>query len=380
MRIWPALVLALLVPLSGCSGPGHPGQGAAGAAGRSGDGASTATGPAMMSLDLPASVPLAGQVAFDDSFPVTDTCNAVPARGCVERPHDLGAELPAGMPVEVAVDVTWPTGDGLFHMEGWVDGEGMTRLRVDNSTLEPGHWAWSALVIPGASSSVFVISGGPQSAAQATSSPYHVEVTYAVDNRTVPAFMPAAVALGPGGVLAATSPEGVPVSFLLYGPDDQLLQDVGGNLTLPADAAAGDYIVLTRGRAQLLVPGGGDLRFAGVTFTASDEVAIPSGSSATATVSSPAPPFLAGMYFSRGSQAPMMAGAQFQVTLTGPDGAELLTQPFCQPFCLGGFSNSWNTGFGKPLQPGDYTLTVTSQDAQNAYAGAYLASFDRSQL
>lgn len=378
MRPWLAVLVALLALLSGCTGPKDGASAVGGAEGEATDGVPDDL--ALAPLVLASSVPLNGTVAIDATFPLADTCNSNPARGCVERSHDLGAQLPPGVPVEVAVDITWTAGEGMFHMEAWVDGEGMRWLRVDNTTLEAGHWRWSALLVPGQTSQAVVISGGPQSAAQPSDSPYHLEVTFAGSNQTVPGFIPVAVEMGPNGTLSATSFTGAPPKFLLYGPDDQFLEEVTGNVTLPADAARGDYIALPRERVTFLVPGGGTLRFVGVTFTDSGPVAIPSGSAATVTVTSPTPPFVAGAYYYGQQQTPFMVAAQIHLTLTDPAGKELLTQQSCQPFCFGGFNNQWGAGLGTALPAGGYTATVDSQAAVDTYAGAFVGLFDRAGL
>jgi hypothetical protein len=380
MRPWLAAVAALIVLLSGCSGGGSdPREGPAPAAsGKALEAASGALVPAP--LVLRSDLPLNGTILIDDAFPTADTCNSNPARGCVERPHDLGGQLPPGVPVEVAVDLTWPAGDRIFHMEAWLDGDGMMPLRVDNTTFEGDHWRWTALVVPGPTSKAVVIAGGPQSAAQPADSPYHLEVTFTASNQTVPAFVPVAIDLGPSSTLSATSFTGAAGKFVLYGPDDQFIQDVVGNITLPEDAVRGDYLALPRESVTFMVPGGGDLRFAGILFTSSDMVTIPPGSAASATVSTELPPFLAGAYYHGQQQTPFMFAVQLSITLTDPDGTELVAEQGCQPFCFGGFSSSWSTGFGKPLKAGSYTITAESQAAADTYAGAYLVTFDRSTL
>jgi hypothetical protein len=376
MRPWSAAPVALFVLLSGCSGTAPEGAPESSMEGVDGpkDGAADL---ALAPLVLDGSVPLSGQFGLDGTFPTTDTCSANPDPGCTEQTHDLGAQLTPGLPMKVTVDITWTAGV-IFHMEARVNGEGMTWLRVDNMTIEAGHAQWGALLIPGPSSEVVVISGGPQDPARPSDSPYHVEVNYTASNNTVPALVPVAVGLGPNATLRVESLDGEPVQALLYGPDDLYLQEVEGDLTLPADAKPGDYIVMPRELARFLVPGGGELRIVGVAFTSSDEVAIPQGSAATISVSSPTPPFLAGVYFVSQQQTPIMFGATYGFTLTDPDGVEVVVGSWCTPFCLGGFSSSWSTGFGKPLKAGSYTLTAESQVAHDSYAGAFLASFDRS--
>jgi hypothetical protein len=379
MRPWSAALAALFVLLSGCSGSPEPGLAPGTPPGEAkGDAVADL---ALAPLALAADVPLSGTMAIEDGFPTGETCNFNPGGGCVERPHDLGAFLPEGVPMKVTLDLTWQPGDGIFHMEAWVDGEGMTWLRVDEPTLEPGHWQWTAVVLPGAESTAFVISGGPQSAAQAgSSSPYRLDINFTASNQTVPEAMPVALEMGPNSTFEVRSTNGGAAGFLLYGPDDLLLQEAEGELTLPAEAARGDYIVMPAETAVILVPGGGELRFVRVAFTYSDEVTVPSGGGSTVSVSSTTPPFLAGAYFYGQQQTPVMVSVEMRVTLTDPDGAALVTESACQPFCAGGFSESWSMGFGVPLKAGSYTLTVDSQGSQDTYAGAYLATFDRSSV
>jgi hypothetical protein len=376
MRPWSAASLALLVTLSGCSGDPAPGASPSGGQGTPADEA--ASDLALAPLTLPAGVPLSGTMSLEDAFPTGDTCNSNPARGCVERTHDLGTFLPEGLPLKLTVDLSWDPGDGIFHMETWIDGEGMVWLHVDNSTLQPGHWRWSALVVPGPQSTAYVISGGPQTAAAATSaSPYRLDVNFTASNQTVPELVPVAVEMGPNSTVGVQSSGGDPLSFLLYGPDDDLVQQAEGELTLPADAARGDYIVMPLATAMVLVPGGGGLRFVDVAFVFADEVTVPSGGSVTATVSSDQPPFLAGAYYYGQQQTPLMAGVELAITLKDPDGTTLVAQTACQPFCAGGFNAAWGTGVGQPLKAGSYSVTVESQAAHDTYVGAYLGTFVR---
>lgn len=378
MRPWSAAIVALFVLLSGCAGSDGAGDLPAGVEGEGPRGKDPTAALELAPLVFESDEPLNGTIAIDDSFPLSDTCNADPNPGCTERLHDLTAQLPAGVPMEVTVEVSWPAGDGIFHMETWLEGDGMIFLRVDNTTFENSRWRWSALLVTGSTTQAVVISGGPQTAAQPNDNPYHLDVTFTANNQTVPELIPIAVAMGPDSTLRAESFDGEPVPFLLYGPDDQLVAKVEGNVTLPADAVPGDYVAMPLDRATFLVPGGGEMRFVGVLFTYSEEVAIPPGSAATVSVSSPSAPFLAGAYYISQQQTPLMFGATYGLTLTDPDGVEVVVGSACNPFCLGGFSTSWSTGFGKPLKAGSYTLTAESQVAHDSYAGAFLVSFDRS--
>jgi hypothetical protein len=245
-RLAPLVLAALL--LAGCSGSPATDDGgpqATPAAGHTG----ILHPLAFAALTAPVSKTLwaNGTVAFQD------TCNT---GGCIMdtsraiRPTDLSAELPAGVPVRVRLELAYAPHPILADgFDVWLQTDGS----VVYSYLyvgEPGLRSAEVVLLPGGRTEAVMAAFSPGDGLPDSAYTFRIDIE--AHPTLLPPGVPVGIALGPGQSIAAN---GTGVDLLVYGPDDALIGQFREPFTLPAAARRGEYAVILSGGAASLVVG-----------------------------------------------------------------------------------------------------------------------------
>lgn len=319
-----------------------------------------------------------GTVAFQD------TCNT---GACVTGPErafhatDITADLPADVPVELVVAMQATPSPLFGTFEVFLDAPESTVYynRVEQDHAE-GTAGVQAMLRPKGTVHVVLAANAPGGDMPATD--YTLSIAIAAGPERVPAGAPVGVTLGPGSNLTFQAPGQTKPAFFLYAPDDAFLGSFEGNLTLPAKAAKGEYVVLLPNGSQwgnLSSDTATSMRAVGLRTELGPAGKLPEVGPYDASWTAEGFPMAVGLAVYAPPDATPIGGpllsTGFEASLTGANGVKVESGPQCG-FCFTfGFGASFGSGTGNPdVVAQAYTVHAESQGAT---AGLHIAPYAR---
>lgn len=321
-----------------------------------------------------------GTVAFQDTCN-TGACVVDDSRAL--HVTDITADLPAGAPVQVSLDLSYqpaPTQDTVGNgFDLWIQSDKAT-FYTYTFDWAPDRIAVRAVLLAAGTIEVVMGAIGPGGGMPET--PYTLRIAIDADPAAVPPGVPVAVSLGPGATLSAAA-QGRPVPFLLYGPTDALVGKPGGSHTLADAAPKGEYIVLLPPGSPPanLTTDSGDVRMAilDLRFETGPAGSLPPHGAYDGSWDVAGTPLVVGLMAhtvpTAAGPAPL-ASTGFTMRMTGPNGFVLETPEICQG-CLnvGRSGFFWGSDIGdERLGPGSYAIhaeTDATYDVQVTPVAVY---------
>lgn len=386
---WLALGVLALILVSGCSSPKKAATADGSAPSPLGQpllpahaGNSTALTPLRFAGDT-----VEGSLAIQESFAVTDSC-FIGVPDCPDagrRSYDVTALVAPNVPVELSAEVK---ADANYVV--WLETKDAQTLRYNEKyNLGTTHLD-ATLVRSAAGTVIFHLQfygpdfGNPQQAIPATGSIHTVS-----RNDVVPAYLPVAVQLKPGDRLNATA-DGL-AQLVVMPPQGPALRVTTGpyNVTIPASAPAGMYIVMASAEEAIHLsgPAGASLQARLLDFAQTDPVDVASNADTSWDMAVSGQPILVGIELvskasspSTNSVAPMV-GAN-KASLQAPGNVEVLTDASADcglTWCS--FALFGQTGWGyssdildEHLTTGSYHATVSMKTSNNLQAYSWALS------
>jgi hypothetical protein len=383
---WLALGLLGLILVSGCSSPEKATANDATPLGQP----TAADAPNATVL---APLRFAGETAeaslpIEDSFAAQDGCtfgiSSCPPTS--QHTYDLTPLVPANVPVELSAAIT---ADASYNM--WLENKDAQSLLFSQKYNQGTTTIDTTLVRAAAGTVMLVVQFYNFDLANPQPSVAFKGAVHSVSrNDVVPVDLPVAVQLQPGDHLNATA-DGL-VQLVAYPPHGAPLRVVTGpyNITIPADAPSGTYIVLASAEeaVHLSGPAGASLQARLLDFTVSDPVDVASNADTSWDMAVPGQPLMVGVQmmskgsFGQGSSSILPLVGSHKASLQAPGNVEVLTDSsadcgvtWCQFVILG--QTGW--GYASPfidehLSPGSYHATVSMKTSNNMQAYSWAMS------
>ncbi len=299
--------------------------------------------------------PIEKTVWANGTVAAQDTCNTgaciTDASGALHV-TDITGDLPAGVPVEIAVAMSTTPSPLFGTFEVFLNAPESTMYynhgEIDHAS---GTASVQAMLRPAGTVEVVLLANAPGGQVPAT--PYTLSIAISAGPERVPAGAPIGVVLGPGSNLTFQAPGQTKPSFLLYAPDDALLGSYAGNVTLPANAAKGEYVVLLPSGAQwgnLSSDTATAMRAVGLRTEFGPEGSLPPNGAYDGRWDVQGFPFAVGVAASSPPDATPVGGplvsSGFEVSLIGANGFTLESGPQCGLCLTFGFGATFDSGTG----------------------------------
>lgn len=408
-RLAACLCLALVtVPLAGCVGPladDDPGNSAEPVQGTDADGGPDRQGRADASdagtagpTDLVPltytgiDAPVSRTQWANGTFQAQESClgggclqDAVLGTDPTEHRTDVTETIPAGVPVDVRLDLSYDRGLAGF-LSAWINATGATFYAYDAETDGTEQTVTATLVRSETGTVSAVVDAG---SADPQGTDYALRVHVSANRSLVAPGVPVAVDLtaDQGPLLVDSRVNASELTVVAWGPDDQVIQrsvDADGpvEIALP-DPGSRDRLVVAVWGAEATVlqaPVDDPARLQALTLShqLGDPTALEPAQGTSFTFDQPTVPYGIGLYVR--TDPPGHVSGQIEATLTSPNGTVATTDEIGGIIITSdGYTSwlGWAPANHTAVVPGIYEATFDYEVAANMEAGTVVVTFDR---
>jgi hypothetical protein len=341
--------------------------------------------PEMVTVTNGLPAPLHRVEWHNGSFLAHESCNL---GGCLTTDgagfRFIPIELPRDVPVMVGIDFEYETGawnDIFGGFQAWLEGDATVYRYTTEET--PGHVRVDATILPTGDHNVVLLANTP--GGEVPETPYSLRISIDAHPQVVPPGVPVGVELGPGAEVRLAPATGNLATFLLYAPDDSLVGRYDGNAMIADGAPEGEYVILIpvgAPSANITTDGGAQtMKTLGLSYATGDVVVLPPHGEGDGELAAEGFPLAVGFLVQPSASNPffgVVVSTEFSVSLTGPNGVELLLDGVCGLCITGGMEIYVLTESGDTrVQAGLYELHAETQATYEVQATPFAVHIQR---